>query len=154
MVLLLPTGCRGLWISNANHCGFHSVADLNHFYVIIVGKVGVLVQVVHAALYRAWFGAASPGDHVNDAILKEALVIVDVSRHYHKAYPRLLWGLGQEVSQSFLVRPAVVATASRLLHVYYRRMMEIEKHEAHGRGQTGQLASHPGRLLAARHQGR
>src|SRR5262245_36949839 len=89
VVLLLPTGCGGVWISNANHRTFHRVPVLHQFHVIVVGEGGVLVKVLSGPLYGAWLGASAAGHHVNDAILKEALVIVDVPGDDHETYPRL-----------------------------------------------------------------
>src|SRR5215469_10695236 len=79
---------------------------------------------------------------------------MNVPRHNDEPRLRLLPGPCQELSQRLLVGPTVVAGVAARLHVNDGRMMKIKEDEAHRRRQTGELALHPGNLLAAWHQRR
>src|SRR6516164_8488514 len=121
---------------------------------MVVREIGALVKIFGLAYDPIRVCASSSRYQVNDAIQQETLVVVHVPRRHDEARPRLRGSTGQEFGQGPLIGPAVVAGVAIGLHVNHGRMVEVEKHEAHRGGQTGELASQPGNLRAVRKQRR
>src|ERR1700739_573823 len=119
---------------------------------MIVRKAFVLIEVIGSALYLNWRSSPAARYQEGHTLLAEPFVVVNMSCAHDDSGLDLRGNRLEIITQSYLVRPRVMAYIDSCLKVRHRWVVQAEKHEARRAGKVQKLCVQPVPLIAAPQQ--
>ncbi len=136
----------------SNHFAGEGIGPQLEAQVMVVGKIGILVQVRGRAIHLIGRGPAAARHQIKNAVAKKSFVVVDMPADHHRASVRLRRDRAEIVGERLLIRPRVVVGHLVRLHIGHGRMMHDDQHQTNRRTLCSEFPFQPNTLLAAGQQ--